>query len=876
MTADAVAKEAGVTLFTKSPGLSSQAAAELLAQIGPNEISTSKPKPLIFQLLAYFVQPLIAILLIAAVISGVSGDWLNAAIIIVIVLGSIGLDFYQTRRSQVAAESLRSQVAPTATAKRDGVWSELPRSALVPGDLIRLTAGMLVPADAQLLTAADLHVQQSALTGESMPVEKTASLSSSAALDNSTPENPADASNLVFMGSSVVSGRAEALVSATGARTTFGGIVTSLARRAPETEFERGMKSFSLFIVQIVLFLTLFVFAVNTLHKRDPLQSLLFAVALAVGLTPEFLPMITTITLSNGASRMAKKKVIVKNLSSIQNFGQMDTLCSDKTGTLTGGVMTLAGRLNPAGAPSERVFMLAYLNSLFETGITNPLNTAILDTTVSGIKGADPLDQAILNADHPDVQLYRKQDEMPFDFERRRASVVVTKAGESGHLMLTKGAPESVLAVCTTYEHSGEGEHSSEDEQNAGALPLDAAAQARISVVYQGFSAQGLRVIAVARRDILEADQQPAYQASDEHDLTLVGFVTFLDPPLPDAREVLDELRAKGVAVKILTGDNELVARHVCEAVGLDVGRVVLGSELAAMTDTALLQVAEANTVFARVAPAQKNRIILALKARKHVVGYMGDGINDAPSLHTADVGVSVAGATDIARDAADIILLEPGLRVLLSGILEGRRAYGNVMKYLLMGTSSNFGNMFSMAGASVFLPFLPMLPTQILVNNFLYDLAQITIPSDNVDDAFIQKPHHWDIGLIRRFMFWIGPISSVYDFLTFYVLLRIFHAREAEFHTGWFIESLATQTLVIFVIRTFGNPLKSRPSRPLALAATLVVLVGALLPFTPLSGLLGFVPLPPLYFVFLIGATLTYLGLVELVKRRLFGQVMG
>jgi Mg2+-importing ATPase len=845
-------------------GLTTQVARERLAQFGPNEISTSKPKPIMFQLLAYFIQPLIAILLIAAVISGVSGDWLNASIIIVIVLGSVGLDFYQTRRSQVAAEGLRSQVAPTATVRRDGAWTELPRGDVVPGDLIRLSAGMLVPADAQLLSASDLHVQQSALTGESMPVEKsvaakTGSSSASDAPENPISENPADASDLVFVGSSVVSGRAEALVTATGARTTFGGIVTSLTRRAPETEFERGMKSFSLFIVQIVLFLVLFVFAVNTLNKRDPLESLLFAVALAVGLTPEFLPMITSITLSNGAGRMAKKKVIIKNLSSIQNFGQMDTLCTDKTGTLTGGVMTLADRLDPAGVLSERVFLLAYLNSLFETGITHPLNTAILDT-----KNIDPLDQAILNADHSDVQPYRKLDEMPFDFERRRASVVVVKAGEQGHLMLTKGAPESVLTVCTSFEQAGT------------PLPLDDAARTRIQAVYQGLSAQGFRVIAVAQRSMAAADQQPTYRASDEHGLTLVGFVSFLDPPLPDAREVLGELRARGVSIKILTGDNELVTRHVCEAVGLIVNRVVLGSELEGMTDTALLQVAESNTVFARVSPAQKNRVILALKARRHVVGYMGDGINDAPSLHTADVGISVAGATDIARDAADIILLQPGLRVLLSGILEGRRAYGNVMKYLLMGTSSNFGNMFSMAGASIFLPFLPMLPTQILVNNFLYDLAQITIPSDNVDDAFIQKPHHWDIGLIRRFMFWIGPISSVYDFLTFYVLLRVFHAGAAEFHTGWFVESLATQTLVIFVIRTFGNPLKSRASRPLTLAAIGVVLVGALLPYTPLSGLLSFVPLPPLYFVFLTLATLTYLGLVELVKRRLFGQVMG
>jgi P-type Mg2+ transporter len=848
----AISLEGSSTISDLGVGLSSQVARTKLLEFGPNELSSLKPRPLVLQLLAYFAQPLMAILLIAALVSGISGDWLNSSIIILIVVGSIALDFVQTRRSQIAAEGLRVQVSPTAMVKRDGAWLEVARGNLVPGDVILLAAGALVPADARLLSASDLHVQQSALTGESMPVEKNVGTSGQAAANL---ENPADASDLVFVGSSVISGRAEALVLATGSHTAFGGIVTSLARCAPETEFERGTKSFSLFIVQIVFFLVLFVFVVSAFNKRDPLESLLFAVALAVGLTPEFLPMITTITLSNGAIRMSKQKVIVKNLSSIQNFGQIDTLCSDKTGTLTSGVMTLEGRLDPFGVPSEKVFLFAYLNSLFETGIANPLNTAILET-----KDADPLDLAILKFDHPDVKPFRKLAEIPFDFERRRASVVVARENE--HLMLTKGAPESILKICTAFD-------------TGSVQPLDDVARAKITTVFQGLSAQGYRVIAVAKRSMTLEVQQVAYHANDEHDLVLIGFVTFLDPPLTDAKEVLNELRAKGMSVKILTGDNELVTRHVCEAVGLEVGRIVLGSELEGMTDTALFQVAEANTVFARVAPAQKNRIILALKARKHVVGYMGDGINDAPSLHTADVGISVANATDVAKDAADIILLEPGLRVLLSGILEGRRAFGNVMKYLLMGTSSNFGNMFSMAGASIFLPFLPMLPTQILVNNFLYDLAQITIPSDNVDAAFLEKPHHWDIGLIRRFMFWIGPISSVYDFLTFFVLLKFFNAKEAEFHTGWFVESLATQTLVIFVIRTFGNPLRSRASPALTWTALGVVAIGALLPYSPLAGVLGFVPLPALYFVFLAVATLTYLALVELVKRRLFGQTM-
>ena len=846
--------------FDSLPGLSSDVARQKQLEFGPNELETIQRKPLLLQLLAYFAQPLVAILLLAALISGISGDWLNAGIIAVIVVSSIMLDFVQTRRSQVAAENLRAQVSPTASVKRDGVWTELARRELVPGDLIRLVAGDLVPADARLLVANDLHVQQAALTGESMPVEKEVEVSLKAAKPENL-DNPAEARNLVFVGSSVVSGKAEALVNATGSRTAFGGIVSSLARRAPETEFERGMKSFSLFIVQIVLFLVLFVFAVSTINHRNPLESLLFAVALAVGLTPEFLPMITTITLSNGAIRMSKQKVIVKNLSSIQNFGQIDTLCSDKTGTLTSGVMTLEGRLDSFGNPSKTVFLLAYLNSYFETGIINPLNTAILSHA-----NANPLDLAILKSGQPDVHDYAKLDEIPFDFERRRASVVLDHAlqdGSTAHLMVTKGAPESILEVCTAFDQDGQSH------------PLDAAARASVKAAYEALSAQGYRVIAVAQRLITDADQQSAYRSSDEQNLVLAGFVTFVDPPLPDAKAVLEELRAKGVTVKILTGDNELVTRHVCQAVGLEVGQIILGSDIERMTDTALLQVAEANTVFARVAPAQKNRIILALKARKHVVGYIGDGINDAPSLHTADVGISVANATDIAKDAADIILLEPGLRVLLGGILEGRRAFGNVMKYLLMGTSSNFGNMFSMAGASLFLPFLPMLATQILVNNFLYDLAQITIPSDNVDAAFIQKPHRWDIGLIRKFMFWIGPISSIYDGLTFYVLLSVFQAKEAEFQTGWFVESLATQTLVIFVIRTFGNPFRSRASPALTITSLAVVVIGALLPFSPLATALGFVPLPATFYLFLLGATLTYLMLVEVVKRRLFGQAI-
>jgi Mg2+-importing ATPase len=465
---------------------------------------------------------------------------------------------------------------------------------------------------------------------------------------------------------------------------------------------------------------------------------------------------------------------------------------------------------------------------------------------------------AILEHDHPDVKAYSKIDEIPFDFERRRSSIVVGNDGK--RLLITKGAPESIVPLCIAYEANGE------------VCPIDAAVKPRCEATYRDLSAQGMRVLAVAYRD---APVQDAYHVQDEKEMVLAGYVTFVDPPLPDAKEMIDELKSDGVQVKIITGDNEAVAQHVCTQVDLRADRIVLGDEMERIGDTALTQIVEETDVFARVSPAQKNRIILALKRRGHVVGYIGDGINDAPSLHAADVGISVSSAADVAKDAADIILMERGLRVLHAGIIEGRKAFGNVMKYLLMGTSSNFGNMFSMAGAFLFLPFLPMLPTQILLNNFLYDVSQITIPTDNVDATFIHKPRRWNISFIREFMLFIGPISSIFDFLTFFVMLSIFHASEALFHTGWFVESLATQTLVLFVIRTQGNPLRSRPSLPLTVTILAIVAIGIFLPISPLAGLLGFTPLPAGYFLFLIAATATYLLLVEIVKRRLMARLL-
>ncbi len=816
-------------LGSSEGGLTGAEASKQLNKYGPNDMTGLKRTSPVVQFLRLFLNPLIAILLVASVISAILGDPVDASIIIAIVLLSNMLNFVQTSRSQNTVEKLRANIAPTASVRRDGTWLELPRRAVVPGDIVRLAAGDLVPADARLVKATDLHVQQAALTGESLPTEKSADDGGDAT------ESFADARNGVFLGTSVVSGLGTALVTATGRKTAFGDIAVRLASRAPETEFERGIKSFGMLIMQTVFFLVVFIVLVGTIGHHQPFETVLFAIALAVGLTPEFLPMITTVTLGQGALRMAKQKVIVKHLESIQNFGSIDTLCSDKTGTLTSGETKLEGSLDLSEKASERVLLFGYLNSTYQTGIKSPLDEAIVRHSTLDIRG------------------YSKMGEIPFDFERRCLSVAVRHEQEC--LLIIKGAPENVLALCTAYERDGERK------------PLDDETRTTYVNRYRDLSSQGYRVLAVAYRTL---PQQEVYRKTDEQSLVLLGFLTFADPPKADVAQVLQALKNDGVQVKILTGDNELVTRHVCEQVGIESSRIVLGSELEHMTDPALAQVTEGVHVFARVSPAQKNRIILALKSRKHVVGYMGDGINDAPSLHAADVGISVSTGVDVAKDAADIILLEQSLQVLHNGIIEGRKAFGNVIKYLLMGTSSNFGNMFSMAGAYVFLPFLPMLPAQILLNTFLYNLSQVTIPTDNVDASYVRKPQHWDIKLIRHFMIFIGPVSSIFDFLTFFIMLRVFNAGAVLFHTGWFVESLATQTLVLFSIRTAGNPLRSRPSLPLALTTLLIVAVGFVLPYTPLAGPLGFTPLPALYFLFLAGMIVSYLLLVELVKRRL------
>jgi Mg2+-importing ATPase len=636
------------------------------------------------------------------------------------------------------------------------------------------------------------------------------------------------------MGTAVQTGIGTAVIVYTGRNTAFGEIAQRLAMRPPETEFGRGIRHFGLMITRVIMLLVLFVLLVNIAFHRPILESFLFSVALAVGMTPEMMPMIITVTLAQGARRMTKKKVLVKQLSAIEDFGSIEILCSDKTGTLTEGEIALDRHVDVQGKDDDSVLRFVYLNSFFQAGIKSPL------------------DAAILKHDRPLIVEYEKLDEIPFDFNRKRLSVVVQHGGDC--LLITKGEAESIFAICQTVTIDGSPQ------------PFDDSRRTQAAETFQKLSAGGFRALGVAVRKV---DKQDTYTLATERDMTLAGFAAFLDPPKEGIVPVLEELKKNGVFVVIMTGDNQYVTQKIAHDVGLKTDRIVIGSEVDTMDDPALAYQAEHGAIFSRVSPEQKNRVILALKARGHVVGYIGDGINDAPSLHTADVGISVMNGVEVAKDAAKIILLEKDLAVLNDGITEGRRCFANIMKYIVMGTSSNFGNMFSMAAASLFLPFLPMLPTQILLNNFLYDVSQISIPGDNVDPALLHRPKRWQIGFIRQFMMIIGPISSIYDFITFAVLLWVFHASTNAplFHTGWFVESLATQTLVVFVIRTAGNPLKSRPSGPLLAAVSAIVAVAAVLPYTALGKLLQFTPLP----LSLLGAiaflAVTYLLLVQIVK---------
>ena len=822
-------------LGASSNGLSSTEAAARLLRYGANTLDSRQKYSFLLKVLSRFRNPLVLILLVAAVISGFTGDVASLGIISTMVLLSVLLDSVQEYRAEQAAEQLKVSVALKEQVLRDGREITIRADQLVPGDVVLLAAGDLVPADGRLLEARDFFVNEGLLTGESYPTEKHVAAEGTANVD------VAQAANAAFMGTSVVSGSAKLLLCATGNATQLGEISATLRHTPPPAALERGVYEFGLLIVRLTILLVLFVLLVNTFFHRPLLESFLFALALAVGLTPELLPMIVSVTLARGAMRMAKQKVIVKRLAAIHDLGSMDVLCTDKTGTLTEAKIALIRHVTLSGTDSERVLELAWLNSHFETGLRSPLDTAILEHGSRNPAG------------------WTKIDEVPFDFERRRVSVLLER--EERRILVVKGAPEDLLKLSSRYELSGE-----RDTQ-----PFDAAALACAQTQFQTLCEQGFRVLGVAWRE--EPASRSHVAVSDEQDFVFAGFAAFLDPPKKSAGAAIAALERSGIAIKILTGDNEHVTQYVCAQLGIQVVGLLTGSELSSLSEEALSARIEETNLFCRVTPSQKNRIILAVKRRGHVVGFLGDGINDAPSLHTSDVGISVDSAVDVAKDAADIILLDRDLGVVEHGVREGRRTFGNIMKYVMMGTSSNFGNMFSMAGASLILPFLPMRPIQVLLNNLLYDLSEVPIPMDDVDDELLAQPHHWDIQFIRNFMLVLGSVSSVFDFLTFAVLLGVFNATETLFQTGWFMESLATQVLVIFVIRTRRNPLHSRPNPLLAVTSLAVACAGIVLPYSAIGQWFGFVPLPPGFLAALGAIVVCYLLLAEGVKRWFYYQ---
>jgi Mg2+-importing ATPase len=788
-------------------GLTGREARDLLLRHGPNVVVRGERRGPLVSYLLHFRNPLVLLLMAASFVLGWTGDTTSMTIIVVIVLASVTLDFVQEHRAERALARLQGTVAATARAVRDGARHDVPVAEIVPGDLVLLGAGDIVPADGTLQDAERLFVDEAALTGESFPVEKIAG-------------EPQTDQASVRMGTTVASGTGSLIVEKTGAATALGSMAGELAGERPEPPLERGARRFGMMILRLTVFLVLFVLLVNAALHRPWIESFLFAVALAVGLTPELLPMIVSVTLARGALRLARGHVIVKRPSAIYALGSIDVLCADKTGTLTEARIRVASTEDAGGEASARVARLARVNARFATGVRSPLDDALLAGT-----GDD------------DTAPYRKLDELAFDFVRRIVSVLV--ATDAHPMLIVKGAPEDVLERCAEIPGAD------------GALrDLDPFDKERLLARFHALGDQGFRVLAIAARRL--AGDRARLQPGDESALAFEGFVTFLDPPREDAAHAVASLARAGIEVKILTGDNERVARHVCAALHVDVADVLTGRDIERLGDDALGAAAQRARLFARVSPAQKTRVIRALRARGRVVGFIGDGINDAPAMHAADVGISVQGAAGVAREAADVILTRGRLGVVRDGVLEGRRTYANIMKYLMMVTSSNFGNMLSMAAATLFLPFLPMLPVQILLNNLLYDVSETAIPFDRVDEAELRRPHVWDVREIRRFMLVLGPVSSLFDLLTFGVLL-LAGASVALFQTGWFIESIATQVLVIFVIRTRRDPLESRP-HPLLAATSLGVLAVALaLPFTPAGPLLGFVAPPAAFFAVLV-----------------------
>lgn len=805
-------------------GLSSRAAADALRRFGPNVVSRGSRQTILRQIGRRLVEPLVAILLVAAAVSGLTGDRASLVIITAMVLLSIGLDVYQERNAQRAADELKKSIAIRVRVRRDGAVRLMDASEVVPGDIVELSPGDLIPADGIVIAATAARANEALMTGEPYPVEKRPGPSGAA--------NPADAYDALFGGTALVSGNATMLVLYTGANTALGGIASALETNEPPTAFERGVHRLGMLILRLTLFLVLFVLLAHLAFHRPPLESFMFAVALAVGLTPELLPMVTTVTLSRGAVRMARRQVIVKKLSAIHDLGSMDVLCTDKTGTLTEARIELAGWPGPDGANDDAVLTFASVEAQAHEG-GNPLDAAII-AHAAGTSG------------------YAVVRQIPFDFDRRRSSVVATNDGKT--LLITKGAPEAMLALCPQIR-----------KRDGSIAVMDDARRQQIAQMHDTRAGNGERLLAVAYRP---CDQNADTGPEAERDLIFAGFCAFLDPPKASAAAAIRKLQAQGVRVKVLSGDAAPVVRHLVSALGIEAHEILTGDEIRHMSHAARRKAVRRVDLFARVSPDQKVQIIQALSEAGHTVGFIGDGINDAPAIRAADAGLSVQGATDVARAAADMILLAPDLGVLASGVEEGRRTYANIMKYVRMGTSSNFGNMLSMALASLVLPFLPMTAIQILLNNLLYDFSQTGLPFDHVDHADEEKPHGWDMKEIVRFTLVMGPLSSVFDIATFLILLYGFEAAAPEFRTAWFIESIITQTLVIFIIRTRVLPWRSRPNPAMATLALSALAVALFLALGPLQGWFGFVPLPPMLLLSILGLALTYLVVAEYLKR--------
>ncbi|MFA6096523.1 MAG: magnesium-translocating P-type ATPase [Candidatus Paceibacterota bacterium] len=790
---------------------------------GKNEISKKKKVSPVIKFLSYFNNPMVIILIIAALLSGLTGEIENLIIIFLMVFLSVIMNFYQEYKSNKAADEIAKKLAVRATVMRNGVKVDVLTKHIVPGDVVLLSAGDIVPADGRIVQSDDFFINESVLTGESFPQEKTA--------------NDAGENNIVFSGTNVVSGYSQVLIVNTGANTEYGKIADKLADTNEVNAFELGIRDFGYFIIKIIVVIVLIIFLINAIEKKDLLDSFIFSIAVAVGITPELLPMIMSVNMAKGSINMAKKGVIVKRLSAIPDFGSMDILCTDKTGTLTEDKITLVKYIDLSGGEDKSVLRLAYINGYYETGIKSLLDKAILDFKSVAM---DDLN---------------KVDEIPYDFMRKRSSIIYAEAGN--RQMVTKGAPEEVFKICSTCLDGGK------------AVELSQAEFVKINKVYEDLSKQGFRVLAIATKDV--QDDKKIYPKSEESGMTLVGFTVFYDPPKKGVAETLDFMKKHGIEIKILTGDGLLITKKICEDIGFQIKGSISGEnlDLNKMSVSSISAIAEKTNVFARLSPIQKERIISVLRKKGYVVGYLGDGINDAPSLRSADVGISVDNAVDVAKETADIILLKKGLKELMDGVLEGRKTFGNTMKYLMMGLSSNFGNMFSMIGAALYLPFFPMMPGQILLNNFIYDTSQLSIPLDNVDDEYLKKPKHWDMNFIKLFMYVFGPISSLFDFITFYVLFHVFGLADGAFQTGWFIESLATQTFVIYVIRTRKIPfLESTPSKYLLASTIGAMCLGIILTMPFIGKVFGFIFPSSGVFISLFAIVSAYLVVVEIVKQ--------